>query len=351
MTTSIQFRTPGTVSNTATTSLTVPNPSGAAAGDFAIIWYVGGGGYPDSAPSGWRLARSADDGSVYTAWYEKKLTPGDVTAGSVALTITAAGKKSALMVAGYSSAGDVTVVGSSVTIESTTSATHATTAVTVPGPGAVISLLGLKDTSSAVSGTYTAPSGTSIAATSASTGASQTVASVAVNTGGDVTSGVWGSGTSWGVKDAAGTTAVGSNHAVVATLALAAVVRPTADVTVPSGATFTGGSTIYGVTGDDDPSTYVEFGSGTMEEMITVGSTVPSALLLDYDAGVTPTSTSVTYSLYLGATLLLSIGTDSTLIGNGTVKVLDISSLSSSQQASILADPTNLRLRAVYTVS
>ena len=353
----VSTRAVATATSTATTTKgPVTFPGSYAAGDLLTLFYYSAAGSPDANPSGWTSLASGNDGSGYWAVWTKKATAGDISTGSVSVASAAGGKANLALLACYAASADVSALAVSTKQETVTTATHGANAISVPGAATVASFLGLKDTTADVSGSWAAPAGLGTPVTATTTGGSSNVTvGVALTSGTDVAAGSYGGGTSWTVTKADGTTAAPSNHAVVVTVAYCAVLRPSADVTNPSGATFTGGATLTAVAGDDDPASYMEFtgaGSLTFEARIAVNGTVPSFVQVDMASTGGATATSVHGYLYLGATQLLDLGTDSTLItASGRSIVWSLSALTGGNKTSILADPTNLRLRCVCTVS
>jgi hypothetical protein len=357
----VKFRAWSSNSSTAGASKTIPIPSTWAAGDYAVIHYTGANA-PDATPTGWLLRASQTITSqLYSGIYVKRLVSGDIGT-TLTFTVTAAGRAALLGVAIYANQGAGVVLGTAPFVESTVQSTHALTAIQTGGPGSVLTFFGQKDTAT-VSGTWNAPSLFGSQATIASGSANQAINSGAQNTGGDVAaSATYGSGQTWTVFDAAGTTPVTSQNVVTWQLFLAAVNRPVADVTVASGATFVGGTTIFGVTADDDPTTYEQY-SGTAVTntvQVAVSTVVPSFIAMDMATDVAAASTSVHGFLDLGATNLLDLGTYSTLIptdaAGGVTIYFDLTPLTSGQISSILSDassgtPQGLRLRWVSSVA
>ena len=350
----VTMRSVVTNTSTATTTKQITMPGAYAVGDLATLFYVSGSGAPDANPSGWLPLASGNNGSIYWAAWTKKLVAGDISSPTITVNTASAGKVFLAVVAGYATSHEVSPVVFAARQETTTTAVHAANAISIPGPATVISFFGVKDTVADVSAGYAGPAGLGTPVTAITTGTSQIAGGVAISTS-DIAAGSFGGGTSWTVTKADGTTPAPSQNAVVLNVAYCAVIRPSGDVTIPAGATYTGGANLQAVAGDDNPATYMEFtgaGNLTFEERIGVNGVVPNFVQLDMSSTGGATATSVHGYLMLGGTQLLDLGTDSSLIGStGRPVVFSLSALSSGQKTSILADPTNLRIRAVCTVS
>lgn len=357
-TNTVQVRATSQKTTTASAPENTPLPTGLVAGDLLLMFRYSGAGQLDATPTGWQVVATGDDGQGYHALYKKRATSTDVSAMSVTMSSTAAGKRSSKVVAMFSSVGDVVVTGSTVDLETVSTSAHSVVAAHVAGFETVLSFLGLKDTTTGVSGNYQTPTGmTTITGDSAAAtaGVSQAVAAVAINsqTTGDVARGNFGGSGAWNVTAADGTTAVTSTHAVGVLVVVGAVIRPTADINLPPGANIVGGATMWSVLADDDPATYVEMtGGGTMTIQCAVNGIVPNFLQFDWTTDTPATSTSIHTWLDLAGVNLLDFGVDSTLITpSGWSADIDLTGLSSAQKSSILANPTQLRVRLVPSVS
>ena len=355
MATTVQARTPGVAMTTAGTAKTIAIPTGYAANDFLTLFAASGSG-PPNAMTGWNEQFSGNDGSIYWACWTREATAGDISAGTFQVDVPAAGKCGLILLGHYVTGGEVTIATAATLEEAVVDNTHEAPAVVMPGPGTVVSILGLKDTTTSVSA-FTAPPAVFPAATRGATAGSSQITVALSSTGtNDVPAGSAGAG-NWTITQADGVTAATSSRAIVATLGYTAVRRPSGDISTPAGATFTGGATLTAVAGDDNPSSYMTYsGSGvTWETRIGVGSVVPNFVQVDCASEDGATQTDLHAYLMLGAVQLLDLGAQNSLVPNvaagGARRVWSLAALTSVQKADILADPTNLRFRCVSTVA
>jgi len=250
-------------------SITIP--AGTTAGDLMLLHYVGSVEFGGTI-SGWTKVQEGQGGSVFATLYSRTAIAGDATS-TVTVPATGAGNAKTSMIldvySGVSSSSPI--AASAMALETASGTTHSGAALTLPGSfvGWVVRFLGLKDTSTAPSTTYTPPSGYVVDDRALSAGTSQTV-SVTADSSADVTTYSAGS---WTVDSA-------TANAVTMAVALAgatttSLVRPSTDV-LTAGWTPATGTAIYPMLASNDPTAYA-VGSGALEVGFTGLTGVPTA--------------------------------------------------------------------------
>lgn len=319
-------------------------PSTVQPGDLIILHWAAGGPV-DSAPVGWGTIPVGTDTGVSSRLFYKFAVTGDassqVTIPSTGVAKVAIG---AMVWANADSVTPIAVTGG--ILETASSSTHVSASVTSPSLGPVIQLLTLKDTATASTSRAIA-SGYTLVYDQAVSGSAAPIAAAWVSNA-DIAAGAVPTVT-WNVDQP-------SANAHMITIVLAprsanVAIRATSDVTVPAGATFVGGTTLFGTTGDDDPNTYtllsnlataeateVKFPSDLSSPLKSVGG----RMILDGSSSVT-----MVPEIVQGTTVLATLATQTiTGIGEQSWSV----NLTAGQQAAqtILTD---IRLRQTWSGS
>lgn len=333
---------------------TLTIPSTWASGDLATMVYNGSTAAPTScaSPSGtWLPVMSKVIGSQYYAVWEKTLTSADL---NQTVTITGTGAKAVFSILGKYTTGPLLSLLNSYDIAdaSGTATVHPSGTPTNYATSSVDQILLHKDPSTAVSAVYTPPASVTLQSSVGCGGTSQHSQAVGYIPG-DTPAGTVNTG-SWSVFASDGTTPISANSTVVITLMTSSVLRPTSDIALPAGANLVGGSSAYATLSDDDATTYVEVtGSGVIERhgFGDIGGVVPEGMYFRYTGANSPTTLSCHAYLDLAGTQLLDLGTTNTLYPTDTPVYYSFSGLSGAQQTSILANPTGLQARFVWTVA
>lgn len=232
----------------ATKVLTIP--AGVVVGDLMLLQWVGGTALA-TPPSGWAQVVTNNDGVELTV-FRRFAQAGD--AGSTVTIDAPTTAKSFMTLLVYSGVSTATpIAGFTSAVEATSQTTHATGSIAaMPADARVVQFLGMKDGATS-SSARTVPSGNTQREnldSAAGTFGFVSMASerTAATTAGTIASVNWGS-------DQASATAVMITIVIAPTTSVVGV-GPTADVTVPSGSSNVGGTTMHDVQADDDPNTY-----------------------------------------------------------------------------------------------
>lgn len=321
-------------------------PGSVTAGDLLLLQWLGGSAL-DSEPAGWSKLQEVNDGPQHIVWY-RVAQAGDAGATvTVAATSTA---KSFLRVLAYSGVSTTSpVAGSDGIPEPSTAATHVSPAITsMPADARVVQFFGAKDGATS-SSARSVGSGYTLQGNLDSVAASYGFVSMAAEKTAGTTAGTVASVT-WTADQP---TATASMITVVLAAASSTVgVRPTADTLVPAGTTFDGGTTIAGVTADNDPNTRAKIGlSGTAKVAEVRMETMSSPLnKIEVDVQCAPgTATlNMVVGLYNGTTLIRSYTAFTTVNTAGVATFSQVVSAPDQAAQTLLGD---IRIRLTLTGS
>lgn len=339
-------------------SITLPSSPTLAIGDDMYLQWVGGATYVNP-PAGWAVVEHEVFGvnvTVDHAVFHRVCQAGDpgsvVTVDDGAPTGVAKSVLNFVAVRSVNSTGPISKSGK--IAETTSTATHASGALTsVATTGKVLQFIGIKDATASASltiaGTYTniIPASPTGGRTTTGGATAPIVGGMAISTA-DIAAGT--------VPAVNWTSDQASANASMISIAIAPAssvvgVRTTSDTVLPTGATFAGGTTLFGTHGDDDVNSYDRFiasGVAQVEEEAFPALPGPltgytGKLVLDGAASV-----DVVVKLKRGATVIYT-GSAHTISAAGEQSYHD--DFDSTVQTAQIVDLTAIRIRKEFTLT
>lgn len=242
-------------------SITLPSSPSLVVGDDMYLQFAGGADLSgtDHYPTGWSIVEEekVSDGnvSVHHVVLHRTCQSGDPGSVVTVVDTVAAIAKSVLQFVAVRSVDSTAPINKSGKTFSTSGTTHGTPALSsVTTTGKVLEFLAMKDGTASstltIDALYDVIARTSTGGTTAPIVAGSAISHADIASG-TVASKLW-------TSDQASTN-VSTIGIAVAPSSTVVGVRTSSDITLPSSATFTGGTTLFGVHGDDDPNTYDRF--------------------------------------------------------------------------------------------